>query len=141
MSEQGAPIDVYGPKPEGLALAFHHAAIEAGRLQVQRCDGCGQYRHPPRYRCPACFSPQWSFVPAGDVGTVYSYVVSHRSFDRAWAARVPHVTVAVELAEGPRVIAALRGVEGDEVSLGLPVRLTIEAKGDDFAFVWADPAS
>lgn len=139
MSE-ATPIDVYVPKPEGLALEFHHAAIAAGRLQIQQCDGCGRFRHPPRYRCPACFSPDWSFVPADDTGTVYSYVVSHRSFDRAWALHVPHVTVAVELAEGPRVIAALRDVEPDAVSIGMPVRLTVEPKGDDFAFVWADPA-
>ncbi|HVM53789.1 MAG TPA: OB-fold domain-containing protein [Acidimicrobiales bacterium] len=130
---------LFVPQPEGLSLAFHHAAIEGGRLHVQRCSDCGRFRHPPRVHCPECFSPTWTFEPSTERGTVYSYVVSHRSFDPAWVERIPFVTLAVALDEGPRVIAALeRG--GADVALGTPVAVRIEVQSPDFTFLWATPA-
>lgn len=128
------------PQPEGLALQFHHAAIEHGRLHIQRCSSCGRFRHPPRVQCPECFSPEWTFEPTAEHGTVYSYVVSHRSFDPFWVEHLPFVTVAVALDEGPRVIAAMRGVESGDMELGMPVRLTVEPQSDDFTMLWADKA-
>jgi uncharacterized OB-fold protein len=131
---------VYVPKPEGLALELHRRAVETGHLHLQRCEGCGRFRHPPRYRCPECFSAAFAFVPSTERGTVYSFVVSHRSFDPAWVDHVPHVTLAVALDEGPRVIAALRGAAPGAVRIGDPVRIVLEPKGEAFSFLWAEPA-
>lgn len=130
--------DIFVPEPEGLSLLFHQKAVETGTLHVQRCDDCGHFRHPPRYRCPECFSAAWTFVPAAETGTIYSYVVSHRSLHPAWAELAPHVTVAVALDEGPRVVAALRDAGPGDAALGQKVRLSVEPKSDDFVFVWAD---
>jgi len=77
-------------------------------------------------------------VPSGERGTVHSLVVTHRSFDPGWAGEVPHATVAVELDEGPRVIGALRGGNPTTVRIGNRVRVSIEPRGDDFAFVWVE---
>lgn len=130
--------NAYVPKPEGLHLELHRRAVATGVLHLQRCSGCGAFRHPPRYYCPRCFSPSWEAVPSAGRGTVYSFTVTHRSFDPAWVDETPHATIAVELAEGPRVIGALRGAEPSAVRLGQPVMVTVEARGDDFAFLWVE---
>lgn len=126
------------PEPEGLALEFHHASIAGKALHLQRCDACGTFRHPPRRYCPSCFSDDYTFTETGGRGILYSFVVSHRTFDPGWVEQVPFVTAAVQMDEGPRVVCALRGGPGEGVKLGVPVHVTVEPKGDDFAFLWAE---
>lgn len=128
----------YVPAPEGLHLELHRRAVATGLLHLQKCSDCGAFRHPPRYYCPQCFSPAWDMVASAGTGTVYTFTVTHRSFDPGWAAETPHVTVAVELDEGPRVIAALQGADPASVRLGQPVRVVVDPRGDDFAFLWAE---
>ena len=72
-------------------------------------------------------------------GHVYSMAVNHFTVDRAWIHEVPFVTAVVELEEGPRIVGAVRGLGPDEVEIGLPVVVTPEARGDEFAFLWVDP--
>lgn len=126
----------YLPTPEWLTLEWHHATIQAGRLCIQRCGGCGRWRHPPRRFCPACFSGTSSFAPVAGVGTVVSYAISHRSLDPEWQAVAPFVTLVVELDEGPRVLATSR-LDTTEASIGWRVGLVIEARSADFAQVHA----
>jgi uncharacterized OB-fold protein len=129
----------YVPTPEGLNVDFHRRAVETGRLHVQRCAASGVLRHPPRWYCAACASPDWELVPSSERGTVHSYTVTHLTFDPAWAAEAPFATLVVELDEGPRVVAAARGMAPDEVSIGRRVRVTVEPRGEEFAFRWAEP--
>ena len=126
----------YVPQPEGLNLEFFRHAVD-GTLHIQRCDQCAHFRHPPRYYCPRCGSPRYSYVPSTGRGTVYSWVTTHFTVDQGWLADVPYTTVVVELDEGPRLVGALRGI--DAVRLGLPVVLVGEPRGEDFVFFWVEP--
>lgn len=128
----------YVPVPEGLNLELHRAAVGTGRLHLQRCSACGAFRHPPRYYCASCSSSEWELVPSEERGIVHSLTVTHRSFDPGWAAETPHATVSVELDEGPRVIGAFRGAEPTAVRIGQRVRVTVEPRGEEFAFVWVE---
>lgn len=128
----------YVPTPEGLNLELHRTAVASGRLHLQRCGDCGLFRHPPRYYCAACSSATWELVPSSERGFVHSLVVTHRSFDPGWAPEVPHATASVELDEGPRVLGAWRG-DATSIRIGQRVRVSVEPRGDDFAFVWVEP--
>ncbi len=142
MSEQTQPAPVakkYVPRPEGINLEFHLPAVATGMLHIQRCSACGTWRHPPRWYCPSCHSPDYSFEPVSGRGTLYSLAINHFTVDRAWIEEVPFVTAVVELEEGPRVVGSLRGVPVDQVDIGLAVVVTPEARGDEFAFLWVDP--
>jgi uncharacterized OB-fold protein len=130
----------YVPQPEWLNLEWHHASIAAGVLCVQRCVSCGIWRQPPRRFCAACASEDAAFEPVVGHGHVVSFAVSHRSLDPGWADAAPFATLVVELEEGPRIVAATT-VAPTEVTIGLPVQLRIEPRGDDFALVWADPVA
>ena len=128
------------PKPDELDLDFYQAIVKQGALCLQRCSECGTHTHPPRYYCPACSSGQFTFAPVCGRGTVYSYTVSHMSVEPAWQPHLPFVTLVVELDEGPRIVATARGLAAPDVRLGMPVRVVTEAKSDDFAIFWAEPA-
>lgn len=126
------------PKPEWLVLDWHHACLAADALTIQRCSDCGRWRHPPRRFCADCASRASSFEPVSGTGTVISQAVSHRSMDPGWQAQVPYATLVVELAEGPRVLAATHAAPA-EVPIGTPVTCAVERRTDDFALLWADP--
>ncbi|MFN0029829.1 MAG: Zn-ribbon domain-containing OB-fold protein [Acidimicrobiales bacterium] len=128
----------YVPETEGLNQEFFVHCV-SGTLHLQRCSDCGTFRHPPRYYCQKCFSNQWSWEPSPGLGTVASWVTSHFTVDRGWVDELPYTTVVVELAEGPRLVGAARGLDEQTISLGLPVRLVGEAKRDDFVFFWVEP--
>ncbi|MEW6474272.1 MAG: OB-fold domain-containing protein [Actinomycetota bacterium] len=131
----------YLPSLEGLNLEFHRRAVETGRLHLQRCADCGVFCHPPRYYCLACSSPDRELVPSSERGSVHSFTVSHRTFDPGWAEETPYATVVVELDEGPRVIGALRGLDPSALELGRRVRVEVERRGEEFAFLWVEPDS
>ena len=69
-----------------------------------------------------------------------TFAVSHRSLDPGWAPSLPFATLVVELDEGPRIVAAT-DLDPTDVRLGLPVELRIDARGEDFALIWADASS
>lgn len=124
------------PTPEWLTLEWHHATLAAEQLCIQRCGPCGRWRHPPRRRCAACFSDDATFEPVVGTGVVHTYAVSHRSLDPEWQSLVPFATLVVELAEGPRVLAATE-LDPASVAIGLPVAIDVVRGTDDVAQLWA----
>jgi uncharacterized OB-fold protein len=128
----------YVPQPEWLNLDWHRASLASGVLCVQRCTACGRWRQPPRRFCAGCTSDEARFEPVCGRGRVLSISVSHRSLDPGWAESLPFATLVVDLEEGPRVVAATTLIP-TQVTIGLPVQVRIEPRGDDFALVWADP--
>ncbi|MEP1123735.1 MAG: OB-fold domain-containing protein [Ilumatobacter sp.] len=70
-------------------------------------------------------------------GTVLSKAVSHRSLDPGWQEQTPYATLLIELAEGPRVLAAT-STAPDEINTGQHVTVRVVPHGHDFVLVWAD---
>jgi len=99
---------------------FFWAGTAAGELRVQRCDGCGELRHPPGPRCPACGAMTAGYVVATGTGEVYSYVVHHHP--PVPGKKLPVVIALVQLPEGVRMTGELLGARPDQVRIGLPVR-------------------
>jgi uncharacterized OB-fold protein len=125
------------PAPVGPSAEFY-AWLARGELRLQRCSSCGAWQHPPRYRCAACGSDSWSFEPATGRGEVFSWTVTHRAVDPAFDP--PYAIVIVELEEGPRLVGNPKGIEPDELRLGMPVVVEIEAVSEAVGLIWFRPA-
>lgn len=115
-------------------LADHEAAyreaLAAGRLSLQRCPH-GHLWLPAREQCPTCLEDAAGRVDASGAARLVSWVVYRRSFDPSTEDRVPYDVALVELAEGPRLITNLLGVDpGDRLPADAPLRLRIERAGD-----------
>lgn len=123
-----------------LTAPYWDAARER-RLVVQDCRSCRRVWHPPLPRCPHCHAadPGWRSVSGG--GTVYTYTVVRHPTHFAFAGQVPYVLAIVELAEGPRLVTALSGVEPGEVRAGLPVHVVFREVADGVTLPYFEPAA
>ena len=96
--------DLLLPDIEDPRAAPYWAAARERRLVLQRCDGCGSLRWPPRDTCPECLEPGGAWTEIGTGGTIWSFVVYHQAFHASFAAAAPYNVALVELDAGPTVV-------------------------------------
>jgi hypothetical protein len=125
-----APIAKPVPQTDG-ALAPFFAAARDGQLVVQRCDGCGALRFPPREGCSVCLATSATWVPVSGRGRVFSYNVMHQVYHPGFAAEVPYVVALVELDEGPRLVTNLVDCAPADVRIDMPVEVVFERVSAD----------
>ena len=128
MSDDETRIDLPEPSP---ALRDHRAALADGRLTFQRCERCANAWLPPREHCPRCLSASWRWEDADGDAKVVSWVVYHRAYHPAFAGRVPYNVVVAELAEGPRLISNVLGINAaDGLGIDTPLRFVAATEGE-----------
>ncbi|MEX0875433.1 MAG: bifunctional MaoC family dehydratase N-terminal/OB-fold nucleic acid binding domain-containing protein [Actinomycetota bacterium] len=111
-------------KPQGAPprdAAFFWEGVEAEELRIQRCDGCGKLRHPPRPMCPHCRSLDWDYVVSSGRGEVYSFVVHHRP--EVPGREHPFTVGLIELEEGTRIVGNVIDYPPADVRIGLGVQV------------------
>ena len=137
------PSRVDRPKRPRPALtqdnAFFFEGARQGRLLIQRCQPCGELRHPPRPMCPRCRSLEWDTVEASGRGTLYSFVVNHHP--QVPAFDYPLVVGLVELEEGTRLVSNVIGVDPADVRVGMPLEVEMVAFDDDLTLPQFHPAA
>jgi uncharacterized OB-fold protein len=129
----------FTPSPDGLNAEFY-AHLAAGTLRLQRCEDCATWRHPARVLCGRCGSARWQWAETSGRGTVYTWTVTHQALVPPFAGDEPYAVVVVELAEGPRLVTAVRGVEPSALRLGLPVVVRIARVSDAVGLHYFVPA-
>lgn len=98
-----------------------------GKLQLQQCGECGHIRYPISHVCPDCLSYEFAWKPLSGRGTVFSYIVFHQLYNKAFAEDLPYNVALVQLAEGPRMYSNVVGVANDAVKIGDPVEVVFDA--------------
>ncbi len=128
MSQPDSPTD-RGPE---AAFAAH---LAEGRFMIQRSASTGAHVFYPRPFVPGTGETDLEWVEASGEGTVYATTVNRRSPDKGGSFNV----ALVDLAEGPRMMRRVVGVEPEEVRIGMKVRARIENLNGAPAVVW-EPA-
>lgn len=103
---------------------------QAGELRLQACMNCGHIRHLSP-ACPQCLGFEHEWVAGSGKGTIYSWIVVHQRYNRAFEEELPYNVTIIELDEGPRLITALVGIENDEIKAGTRVEVVFEKISDD----------
>jgi len=99
MSEVHKPIPhINGDNKEFWAGCKDH------ELRFQKCKTCGHVRWPASFICPICYSKEIEWIVSGGKGKVYTFIVYHVAYDRAFESDLPYVVADVELEEGPRLV-------------------------------------
>lgn len=101
------------------------------QLHVQKCKNCGTYSHPPRPVCHHCRKFELEWVQMTGKGTVYSYVIYHRSVHPGF--EVPYEVVLVELEEGVRIVSNMVDCEPEDIYIGMPVEVVVDQVFEDIA--------
>jgi uncharacterized protein len=98
---------------------FFWDGLRDRRLLIQRCDGCGGLRHPPRPMCPHCGSVAWTAVESAGRGVVVS-AVQPRHPQFPWF-EDGYVVALVQLDEGVRLVTNLVDGSTDDEVMGTRV--------------------
>ena len=119
------------PKPTPETEPFWQA-LKQRQLRIQRCDDCGQHFFYPRPLCPHCWSRAVRWVDASGRGILRTFVINYRP-PRKFPTQDPIVIGLVELAEGPRMMSNIVGVEPDPARLrcDMPVTIVFDDITDD----------
>ncbi|MDQ2754226.1 MAG: OB-fold domain-containing protein [Actinomycetota bacterium] len=100
-----------------------------GSLHLHRCHLCGWWTHPAAPRCRRCLSAEVSPQAVSGRGTVATFTVNHQPWIPG---SEPYIVALVELVEqtGLYLTTNLVGIDGDDVTFGMPVRVVFEVVDD-----------
>jgi uncharacterized OB-fold protein len=115
--------------------------LKAHRLRLQRCADCGKVRHYPRPVCDACYSMHVEWIDASGRGRVHSWTTTHHAFHPGFKPDLPYTLLTVDLDEGVRMNAQLRGLDSGKLRAGMPVRVDFEPATDSVTLPVFVPAS
>lgn len=108
-------------------------AAKRGALELQRCQSCGHFQHPPYATCVECISVDLKFEPVGGTGMIYAYTIMYHSGDKRFAPVVPYASIIVELDEAPGALLAgnLLGAPISAAKVGQRVEVVFEPLNED----------
>ena len=125
-------IDRLRPKPSQDSGPYWDGLKER-RLLLQKCADCGALRHYPRPVCDKCYSMKVGWIEASLRATIHSWTVSHHAFHPCFKQDLPLTLVTVDLEEGVRLCAPLRGATPGALAIGAAIQVAFETLDDDLA--------
>ena len=93
------------PVPNEWTKPFWDAA-KRGVLELQRCQSCGHFQHPPYATCVQCIATDLKFEPVRGEGAIYAYTIMYHTGDKRFAPVVPYASIIVELDDAPGALLA-----------------------------------
>ena len=128
------PVGHTRPLPEPVAHTKPYwEACRRHELRIQRCLQCGQLIHYPKVHCPNDGSDRFDWALMSGRGTVYSFIVAQRAFHPWFKKDLPYVVAIIELAEGPKMMSNVVGLDPDAVHVGLPVEVVWDDASEDIS--------
>lgn len=128
------------PQPSLLALPFWKA-LQFGQLQLQHCEACGFFNHPPRLRCPKCHGKALRWTAVAPRGTVYSYTIVYRAPMPVFKADLPYAVALVDI-EGTSVkLLSNLLIDVAQVHVGMPVEMVFEPASVEITLFKFKPAT
>lgn len=101
--------------------ARHQAALDEGRVLIQRCGACARHVYFPRELCPHCGADRLEWVEPEGTGTVHAVTTVRR---RPEAGGDVNVSL-IDLDEGVRLMSRVEGVAPSGVQIGQRVRARV----------------
>ena len=112
--------------------------LEQEKLMGARCVECGALFVPPRAICTKCHGSEMEWEETTGEGRLVAFTcisigppaMIAEGYDR----NNPYCSGAVELVEGPRVVAQIEGVDTlrpETIKVGMPVKATFLQQGAD----------
>jgi uncharacterized OB-fold protein len=139
----GRIVDELRPLPvaDDLTRPFWDAT-RAGRLDIQRCQSCRTYHHPPLPFCDICDGRDLRFETVSGRGTVYTFTRVHANKMPAFDGATPYAVVEVELDEQPGLLLTcnMNGTAPDAIRIGARVSVIFVDIGDGMVLADFAPA-
>ena len=104
---------------------------DKGVLSLQHCTACDSRWYLPSSNCPNCPSTDLDWVEVSGQGSLWSWIVMHQPYLRAFKDEVPYVVAFVQLREGVEIIAGLADVDPADLHIDMPLEVVFEELGQD----------
>ncbi len=102
--------------------------LDEDKLMGSKCRKCGQIYVPPRHFCFECFSEDMEWLEMKGEGELAAYTCIYIGpafmIEQGYDRKNPYCTGVVKLAEGPRVVARIEGVDAskpESIKIGTPM--------------------
>jgi uncharacterized OB-fold protein len=116
-------------------------AVREHRLVMPCCTSCGIFRFPVSRFCHACGKPGYAWRDVSGRGKIFSFVTYHRAYHPGFVGELPYVVGLVALAEGPRIISNIVGIEPAEVRCDMDVAVLFDSVTPDVTLPKFAPAT
>ena len=100
------------------ADAPYWSALAAGRLELPRCVGCGQWLWPARFRCSACGDWHQLWQKVKPAGAVFAWTRTWHQFGGTEDIGTPFVTAVVVLDDAPVRLMGIVDGNPDRIAIG-----------------------
>jgi len=117
-----------GPGPERMYNDF----VDNGKFMIQRSKSTGAHVFYPRTINPGTGEADLEWVEASGNGTVYATTVNRQRPEKGGDYNV----ALIDLAEGPRMMSRVVGIDPADVKIGMKVRAKVDKIGDQPAVVF-----
>jgi uncharacterized OB-fold protein len=114
--------------------AEHRMHLAEGRFMLQRSRASGAYLYPPRVAEPGTGATDLEWAQASGRGTVHAVTVVRQKPPAA-----DYNVALIDLAEGPRMMSRVVGIEPAQARIGMPVQARIVVE-DGVPLVVFEPA-
>ena len=106
--------------------------LKDGKFMIQRSKSSGNYNFYPRVMEPGTGVADLEWVEASGDGVVYATTVNRQRPEKGGDYNI----CLVDLAEGPRMMSRVVGIEPTEVKIGMKVKAKVDKIGDHDAVVF-----
>jgi uncharacterized OB-fold protein len=111
--------------------------LEEDKFMGSKCRKCGQLYVPPRHFCIECRSDdmEWHEMEGEGELAAYTCISIGPSFmiEEGYDRKNPYCTGVVTLAEGPRIVARIEGVDArdpESIKIGTPMTVEFLHRGE-----------
>jgi uncharacterized OB-fold protein len=109
-----------------------------GEVRLQKCGLCSVHQYPAETFCYECGATEMSWVAVKGEGTLYSFIVVHQQYHKAFKAFMPYTVAIVQMDEGPRMLSAMLGLK-KPIAIGERVKPCIRKVSNERAFLTYEP--
>lgn len=101
-----------------------------GALNIQRCNDCATYLHPPVPVCRHCRSTNVGPQAVSGRGTVVSYTVNYQPWSDKYSGPYVVGLVGIVEQEGVNLVTNIVGCAAQDVFIGMPVQVAFKGLGE-----------
>jgi len=104
--------------------SFYDFAKE-GKLMAAKCNKCGTLLLPPRPVCTTCLSKDFEWIELRIKGKLLTYTVIYVAPPQ-FESMTPYLVGIVKLEDGPNLPGMIKGVEPEEIKVGMDVKVDFD---------------
>jgi uncharacterized OB-fold protein len=104
--------------------------LKEGRLVLPKCRSCGHLQVPFGPCCSSCLATEFDWPQMSGRGEIWSFIVYHHVYHRAFADKIPYNVAEVRLEEGPKFLSNIVDIPNEELRSGMRVTAVFDKVED-----------